>query len=134
MNVLRLLVPAACLALAAASCSAPEGEPAPGDLPMHGSAIEETGACAERTHETCAEGDGCRTLHAARYDEDRGCRHEAEPVGCMAADAGCGDALTHARDPAGNEWLFFDTCIPKGWKHFLETQADRDAADGPLCE
>lgn len=135
MKMFRLMAAAACGVLAGASCSAAphDGDRLAGEGPKNGSAIQGTESCEDHSVEQCAGLDECRLLYAVGYDLGQGCRHESEPVGCIAAGVGCGDAMTYATDPAGATWLFPDTCIPGGWQVFSDSQADRDAAEGPLC-
>jgi len=94
---------------------------------------EPEGACTDLSLDECADA-GCRVVHATRYDVSEGCRFPSEPVACIEAPTGCADAMAYATDPGGGTWLFGDLCIPEGWQFILpESQADRDAADGPLC-
>lgn len=90
------------------------------------------GACSDLPLDGCTDA-GCRVVAAIRYEASEGCRYPSEPVACIEAGTGCADALGYATDPDGRTWLFGDLCIPDGWQLFQETQADRDAAEGPLC-
>ncbi|HEY0839723.1 MAG TPA: hypothetical protein VGD74_06015 [Vulgatibacter sp.] len=92
----------------------------------------EPAPCSGLRLDQCADA-GCRVLAGIRYEVSDGCRYPSEPVACIAAGIGCPDAMGYAIDPDGGTWLFGDLCIPDGWQLFQETQADRDAADGPLC-
>jgi hypothetical protein len=93
----------------------------------------EAGRCGSMPDPAWGMGGGCATLDEAACEASASCRPirgaPAEEVciedfsawnsvyaGCMAADAGCGDAETCAQVPdSGRRMVFPSTCVPSGW-------------------
>ena len=103
------------------SCDEYEGETSVACTEMDCSSVEPS-ACADLSVDTCANDERCTVIYAsqAAFMEDDECfawANSIEEVGCMDADAGCGQAFTHAassEDPSGC-YGFSNTCIPEGW-------------------
>jgi len=75
-------------------------------------------SCSSLSLTSCAHASGCRVLSALPLQPGPPeCRGAAErAVGCTDADMGCNGTETIARDPQGNDWGFFDSCLPAGWE------------------
>jgi hypothetical protein len=85
--------------------------------------------CGALTAAQCAAEDRCAVIKGSAYDEKRHCLEEARAVGC--GTAGAGGAMTLARDPSGQTWLFPDTRTPKGWA--IIPHEDGAFANWPRC-
>ena len=70
--------------------------------------------CADLPLDQCA-APRCTRTSATRVDVDDMCTRGTAEVGCMRSGMACGDAMTLARDAAGEVWEFTSTCLPKGW-------------------
>jgi len=83
--------------------------------------------CASQSVAECQPADGCSVVEARRIISS--CIKKPTAAACRDSERQiCGDALTIARDRAGTEWQFPNTCIPDGW-----TPVQRDG-DYPECE
>lgn len=77
--------------------------------------------------EACAAA-GCHLITAAPVEDGPPtCHQPAVPVACLP-DEPCDDALTLARSPDGQLFLFFDLCLPPGW-----TAVDGPTGDIAAC-
>ena len=90
-------------------------------------------ACEALDADGCAADASCAGLLGAPADEICGGDYTnwmSEALGCMSADAGCGDAETCAEEPGGGARMVFpSTCLPDGW---TEVAWDECCA-GPGC-
>lgn len=68
------------------------------------------------TIEQCQTSEHHVTIDGRYVDVENKCLRHPEPVGCMEADIGCGDALTIAQAPNSKCYWFSSTCIPNGWQ------------------
>lgn len=80
-------------------------------------------ACEDVAPEDCAATEGCAAITGRLLRTDTtpdpcvDFTDPGEPLACMSADGGCGDAETLAAppdDPSACTW-FSSTCIPAGW-------------------
>lgn len=82
-----------------------------------------TDECVELPPTACEADEGCRALEAwlVRAEGEGWCvdfSKDRVALGCIAADAGCGDAetpATTADKPDQCLWLFPSTCLPPGY-------------------
>ncbi len=79
-------------------------------------------ACAALSPTDCGSRSDCTTLTGRPVQEQNGqiCVDytiEPEPLGCMDAEAGCGDAEILGASPASPDtcWWFPNTCLPADW-------------------
>lgn len=101
------------LLVACSSRPAPPSAPAPtGEA---GAAPPPAGSCEALDGAACGARPDCAVIQAQPHVAESGCAGPATAVGCMSADAACGDAITFARAPDGAAYWFMDTCIPAGW-------------------
>lgn len=79
-------------------------------------------ACADLAPDACATRADCGVIDGRPMHKQDGAwcvDHDeaSQPLGCMEAEDGCGDAETIASSPDAPEtcWWFSSTCIPTGW-------------------
>ena len=102
-----------------------------------GSPCEDSACCVLLSTDDCDEAAQCELLFGELYDYERECT-EDQAAGCAARDRDrtCGDAVTLARDPTDQCWLFYSTCLPDS---FTELAPDEEPCgpllrDAPTCE
>jgi hypothetical protein len=91
-----------------------------------GGGADDTGAsgdCAARPPDACEDDARCASIDGRPLEDDGAggaCvdfSRPGQPLGCMSADGGCGDAETLAASAAEPDtcWWFPSTCLPAGW-------------------
>lgn len=96
-------------------------------------------ACGPATHEECVATPtidcentrGCTLIRArplTLLGDDYCLRADAlaENVGCMGEEIGCDDKITVAEDPNGQQWWFWNACLPEGY-------VDTEQVDAKPC-
>lgn len=96
--------------------------------------------CAKLTEAQCMENEACMPMLGMRVIEPDHCVDPGEYLGCTT-EVDCGDALSYARDSAGELWIFPNTCTPDGWPveypespdHWLCTDEPSDPGTETKC-
>lgn len=104
---------------AVAKACVPPGWSAKGDLPDLRACRYPTGpeVCASLSVRDCPVDASCRLLWGKPIAILDACALATQPVGCVRADATCGDTVTRARDENQTSWIFPSTCIPPDWRN-----------------
>lgn len=87
--------------------------------------------CDELSFDDCSSDSSCTVIKGQRLNVDQMCTVPAEAIACEDKSAGCTTAVTFASDPAGERWMFADSCIPSGWK---KASAPNNAIEWAMCK
>jgi hypothetical protein len=90
--------------------------------------------CGKRALDSCSTDSRCHLIPGRALDRTRGCWKASEPLGCRMTDLICGLALTTARNPAGQCFLFSNTCIALGWSTIYGSSDKLCRATTPVCD
>lgn len=86
-------------------------------------------ACESLSESACKASSACKAVDGMRYvRKDRGwCTTPSAFTACIPVPEACGDAETNACAPGSADvHLFFDTCIPVGWRSCQAPAADAE--------
>ena len=72
--------------------------------------------CRVKAPEECGSDLLCQEIEGQLIDEESDCLGPFESVGCKSAAADGGAAITEARSPDGQCWVFPDTSVPLNWE------------------